>query len=141
MPTLNQAPKPVSKGCSQQITNLARLTRTRILVRRFYQTDCRTLLRAVARIEVEGIEKFSSQSPALIVTNHLGDADIQLGLGELPIRPEVFAKTELRDIAFLGWLMNAYGAIWLHQGKPDHRTLSLALRALSKGCFRAIAPE
>ena len=141
MPTLNQVPKPVSKDYSPRITNLPRLTRTRLLVRRFYQAASHLLLRIVTRVQVQGIDRFPTQGPALIVTNHLGDADIPLGLGSLPIAPEVLAKTELRDIPILGWLMNAYGVIWLHRGRPDRRALNLALRALAEGRFLAIAPE
>lgn len=141
MPTLNQVPKPVSKDYSPWITNLPHLTRTRLLVRRFYQAACRLLLKVVARVQVQGIDRFPAQGPALIVTNHLGDADIPLGLGSMPIAPEVLAKTELRDIPILGWLMNAYGVIWLHRGRPDRRAISMALRALAEGRFLVIAPE
>jgi 1-acyl-sn-glycerol-3-phosphate acyltransferase len=141
MPPLNQVPKPVSKDYSPWISNLPRLNRTRLLVRRFYQAACRLLLKVLAQVQVHGIEKFPTQGPALIVTNHLGDADIPLGLGGLPIAPEVLAKTELRDIPILGWIMNTYGVIWLHRGRPDRRALSLALRALAEGRFLVIAPE
>jgi 1-acyl-sn-glycerol-3-phosphate acyltransferase len=141
MPTLNQVPKPVSKDYSPWISNLPRLTHTRLLVRRFYRATCRLLLRVVARVQVQGMDRFPTQGPGLIVTNHLGDADIPFGLGGLPIAPEVLAKTELRDIPFLGWLMNAYGVIWLHRGRPDRRALSMALRALAEGRFLVIAPE
>jgi 1-acyl-sn-glycerol-3-phosphate acyltransferase len=141
MPILNQVPKPVSKDYSPWITNLPRLTRARLLVRRFYLAACRLLLRVVARVQVHGIERFPAQGPALIVTNHLGDADIPLGLGSLPIAPEVLAKTELRSIPILGPLMSAYGVIWIHRGRPDRRALSQALRALAEGRFLVIAPE
>jgi 1-acyl-sn-glycerol-3-phosphate acyltransferase len=141
MPTSNQVPKPVSKDYRPWLTNLPRLTRTRRLVRRFYQAVCRLVLRVVAQVQVQGIEGFPAQGPALIVTNHLGDADIPLGLGGLSIAPEVLAKTELRDIPFLGWLMNAYGVIWLHRGRPDRKALRLALRALAEGRFLVISPE
>jgi 1-acyl-sn-glycerol-3-phosphate acyltransferase len=141
MPIWSQEPKPVSKDFRPWITRLPRLTRMRLLVRRFYQVACRLLLKPVVRVQVQGIERFPTQGPALIVTNHLGDADIPLGLAYGPVAPEVLAKTELRELPILGWLMSAYGVIWLHRGRPDRRALREALRALSEGRFLVIAPE
>jgi 1-acyl-sn-glycerol-3-phosphate acyltransferase len=141
MPIWKQEPKPVSKDYRPWITYLPRLTRARLLVRRFYQVACLLLLKVVARVQVQGIERFPKQGPALIVTNHLGDADIPLGLAYVPVAPEVLAKTELRELPILGCLMNAYGVIWLHRGRPDRKALREALHALAEGRFLVIAPE
>jgi 1-acyl-sn-glycerol-3-phosphate acyltransferase len=141
MPTSNQAPKAVSKDYHPRITSLPRLNQARRLVRRFYRLACRLVLKLTARVQVHGMEHFPVQGPALIVTNHLGDADIPLGLAYLPVTPEVLAKTELREFPFLGWLMDAYGVIWLHRGRPDRKALREALHALAEGRFLAIAPE
>jgi 1-acyl-sn-glycerol-3-phosphate acyltransferase len=137
----NQTPKPVSKDYRPWVTNLPRLTPARRLIRRLYRAASRLLLKVMASVQVHGIERFPPQGPALIVTNHLGDADIPLGLAYLPVSPEVLSKTELRDIPFLGWLMEAYGVIWLHRGRPDRKALREALRALAEGRFLVIAPE
>jgi 1-acyl-sn-glycerol-3-phosphate acyltransferase len=141
MPTSNQPSKPVSKDYSPWITSLPRLTRARRLVRLFYRTVCRLFLKIVASVQVQGLDAFPARGPALIVTNHLGDADIPLGLAHLPVTPEVLAKTELRQLPILGWLMDAYGVIWLHRGQPDRKALREALHALAEGRFLVIAPE
>jgi 1-acyl-sn-glycerol-3-phosphate acyltransferase len=141
MPTSNQPPKPVSKDYNPWTTSLPRLTRARLLVRRFYRAACRLVLKIVANVQVQGLDAFPAQGPALIVTNHLGDADIPLGLAHLPLAPEVLAKTELRQFPFLGWLMDVYGVIWLHRGQPDRKALREALHALAEGRFLVIAPE
>jgi 1-acyl-sn-glycerol-3-phosphate acyltransferase len=141
MPTSNQVPKPVSKNYHPRITSLPRLNRTRRLVRRFCHTACLLVLKLAARVQVYGVEHFPLHGPALIVTNHLGDADIPLGLAYLPVAPEVLAKTELRWFPFLGWFMDAYGVIWLHRGRPDRKALREALHALAEGRFLAISPE
>jgi 1-acyl-sn-glycerol-3-phosphate acyltransferase len=141
MPTSNLAPKPVSKDFDPQITGLPRMNRARRWMRCFYQIACRLVLKVSARVQVHGIEHFPLRGPALIVTNHLGDADIPLGLAYLPVAPEVLAKTELRKFPFLGWLMDAYGVIWLHRGHPDRKALREALHALDEGRFLVIAPE
>lgn len=141
MPTSNQTPKPVSKDYRPWIIHLPRRTWVRRLVRCFYQIVCRLALKLLARVQVQGIENFPTRGPALIVTNHLGDADIPLGLACLPVQPEVLAKTELHHFPLLGWAMQAYGAIWLHRGRPDRKALRIALLALTEGRFLAIAPE
>lgn len=141
MPNLNQTPKPVSKNYRPWIINLPRLTWVRRKVRCFYQVVCRLALKLLARVRVQGVENFPTHGPVLIVTNHLGDADIPLGLAYLPVQPEVLAKTELLQFPLLGWIMQAYGAIWLHRGRPDRKALRVALLALTEGRFLAIAPE
>jgi 1-acyl-sn-glycerol-3-phosphate acyltransferase len=41
----------------------------------------------------------------------------------------------------LGALLEAFGVIWVHRGRPDRRALSAALEGLRQGRFVALAPE
>jgi 1-acyl-sn-glycerol-3-phosphate acyltransferase len=54
---------------------------------------------------------------------------------------ETFVKSELRDYPILGQLLEAYGVIWIHRGRPDRRALRAALQALKEGRMLGIAPE
>jgi 1-acyl-sn-glycerol-3-phosphate acyltransferase len=95
----------------------------------------------LTRTEVRGLENFPTQGPALIVTNHLGDADVVVGLAHLPVTPDALAKAELYDVPLLGKMMDAYGVIWVHRGQPDRRALRAALQGLAEGRMVGLAPE
>jgi len=92
-------------------------------------------------MRVTGLEKFPRHGPALVVTNHLGDADIPVLLATLPGTPEALGKIELYDDLRVGWIMDWYGVIWLHRGKPDKRALRAALDGLQEGRIVCLAPE
>jgi 1-acyl-sn-glycerol-3-phosphate acyltransferase len=109
------------------------------------------LLRALAqlvlfltcRVKITGLENFPRQGPALLVFNHLGDADVVVGLAYMPSNQiQTLAKIDLFiEYPLLGRIMETYGVIWIHRGTPDRRALRAALVALQKGQFVAIAPE
>jgi 1-acyl-sn-glycerol-3-phosphate acyltransferase len=76
-----------------------------------------------------------------LVSNHLGDADLVVGLALSPVEVDVLAKAELYDYPILGKLMDLYGVIWVHRGQPDRRALRAALDGLRQGRVVGIAPE
>ena len=45
------------------------------------------------------------------------------------------------EAPILGRLMDRYGVIWLHRGRPDKRALRAALDGLAQGRVLVIAPE
>jgi 1-acyl-sn-glycerol-3-phosphate acyltransferase len=59
----------------------------------------------------------------------------------LPPSIDSLSKSELRDFPVLGWIMEAYGVIWVHRGLPDRRALQMAIQGLREGRILAIAPE
>ncbi|OGO41049.1 MAG: hypothetical protein A2W36_02820 [Chloroflexi bacterium RBG_16_58_14] len=87
------------------------------------------------------MENMPRDGAAIVVFNHLGDADPLIGTTILQRQMEFFAKAELYNYPILGKLMDAYGVIWVHRGMPDRRALRAALDALSDGRLVAIAPE
>ncbi len=76
-----------------------------------------------------------------MVANHLGDADVVLGLAFSPRPLELIAKAELYDFPVLGWILDQYGVIWIHRGQPDRRALRAAIQALEEKRLVCIAPE
>ena len=141
MPTPTSTQKPISEHWRPEITRLPELTAQRLRARNRWRQAARFLVRSLTKTEVSGLENFPAQGPALIVVNHLGDADVAVGLAHFPVLPEVLAKAELYDFPLLGKWMDAYGVIWVHRGQPDRRTLRAALQALDEGRIVALAPE
>lgn len=134
-------PKPRSERYRRELTRLPELHRRRKLVRKLFMWVIKLVVRLLLRVEVQGQQYFHQSGPLLIVANHLGDADVLLGLAYAPQPPEIVAKVELSDLPVIGWLMDCYGVIWLHRGLPDRRALRAILEALSQGRQVAIAPE
>jgi 1-acyl-sn-glycerol-3-phosphate acyltransferase len=120
---------------------LPRLSWTRRLFRRFIKVVCRLLVFTCTRCQVRGLENYPTEGAALVVINHLADADSVITLAVLPDFPEVIGKIELRAIAPLRWVTDGLGIIWVHRGQPDRRALSAALEALSQQRRVIIAPE
>ena len=90
---------------------------------------------------IEGLENFPSKGPALVVINHLGDADGALLVGSVPTSLDALGKIELYDHPVIGKPMDWYGIIWLHRGQPDRRAIRAALDGLAEGRIIVVAPE
>jgi 1-acyl-sn-glycerol-3-phosphate acyltransferase len=134
-------PKPVSDQTPQDITRLPELTVWRRIFRRFGLMVLGLVVRLCVRCRIYGKENLPRQGAALLVSNHLGDADLVVGLAFTPQPVEVISKAEMYGYPVIGKLMDAYGAIWVHRGQPDRRALRAALQGLSQGRMVAIAPE
>lgn len=135
-------PKPVSEVWRPELTRLPDYSWRRKLVRRALQWMERLLVAMRLKLTVRGLENFPARGPALIVLNHLGDADIVVILSQLRTQEiDPLAASNLYDIPALRFVAEAYGVIWLHRGRPDRRALSCALESLQRGRFVTIAPE
>jgi 1-acyl-sn-glycerol-3-phosphate acyltransferase len=136
-------PKPVSKLWRPDMVALPQLTLGRRAFRVFMRGLSKLLTFLLLRATVTGVENFPRRGPALIVFNHLGDADAILMLAALPfpVAAEGIGKIELSDHWLVGPVFRAYGIIWIHQGRPDRRALRAALDALSDERMVTIAPE
>lgn len=113
----------------------------RLTFRRFARLLARLLIGLLTRTTFAGFEHLPRRSPALLAVNHLGDADAVVMLAALPVGPEVLAKIEMLDFPVIGKLMDWYGMIWLHRGRPDRRALRSALEAFAQGRSVIVAPE
>jgi 1-acyl-sn-glycerol-3-phosphate acyltransferase len=95
----------------------------------------------LTKVEVNGLENLSRRGPALVVANHLGDADVLVGLAYVSSGFDAVAKVELYDFPVLGFLMESFGVIWIHRGQPDRQALRCVLEGLEEGRVIYIAPE
>ena len=134
-------PKPVSEVWRPDLVRLPQMTRTRRAFRSFAHGLLKLVAKICLKVTVEGMENFPAQGPALVVINHLGDADVPALLSTLPIQPDALGKIELYDFPILGKLMDWYGVIWLHRGRADKKALRAALDGFAEGRIIIIAPE
>lgn len=136
-------PKPVSDIWRPDLIALPKLTLARRAFRVFLRGLTKLLTFLLLRAEVSGLENFPRYGPALIVFNHLGDADAVLMMGTLPFKSpaEGIGKIELNEHWLVGPVFRAYGIIWVHRGQPDRRAIRAALDGLAEGRMVSLAPE
>lgn len=100
------------------------------------------VIRAVARVDGQGVEKIPLDSPFVAVVNHLSSYDPMLVLAMMPVRQAtMFAAIEHRKDFIAGWALDKLGAIWIHRSEPSREALRIALNELSLGTSFGIAPE
>lgn len=133
--------KPTSEVYRPELIYLPELTSWRRIFRWILKGFTWLLMRLLLQVTVIGRQYFPKNGPVLIVTNHLGDADGIVGLAFCKAPFDLLGKVELYDTPIFGKLLNWYGTIWVHRGKPDRRALRVALNGLAAGRMIAIAPE
>jgi len=134
-------PKPRSEVVNPSITRLSQLSTCRKLLRRVVHWISRLMVFLFTRCQITGLENLPAEGPALIVTNHLGDADLIVGFAFTPTIVEPFAKIELVEIPIVGSFLDAYGVIWVHRGQPDRKALRTVREAMQGKRIVGIAPE
>jgi len=135
-------PKPVAEILRPELTRLPEYTFWRRLARRVLRFLAWLVVATRLKLTVSGLENFPARGPALIVLNHLGDADIVVILSQLStLEVDPLGASNLYDLKWIGPIAELYGVIWLHRGRPDRRALTCALESLQRGRFVVIAPE
>ncbi len=134
-------PKPITEVWRPDLVALPRLTVARRLFRQLLRGLFQLVTFLTMRATVTGMENFPKQGPALVVFNHLGDADAVLTGASLPRTIEGMGKIELNDHWLVGPVFNAYGIIWVHRGQPDRKAIRAALDGLAQGRMVMLAPE
>ena len=133
--------KPISEVYRPELTRLPPLSRQRRILRRIIKGLIWLIARLLLKITLTGQAYIPREGPLLIVSNHLGDADVVVGLSLAEGPFDFMGKVELYDIPLVGKLMDWYGTIWVHRGRPDRRALRAALDGLAEGRIVGIAPE
>ena len=134
-------PKPVTDWWRPDLVMLAKLTFARRLFRVFARGLAKAVVFVTMKPTVTGLENFPKHGPALIVINHLGDADAVLLAASIPTTIDGMGKIELNEHWLVGPVFRAYGVIYVHRGRPDRKAIRAALDALTEGRMLALAPE
>jgi 1-acyl-sn-glycerol-3-phosphate acyltransferase len=140
-PSIHPKPKPISEVWKPELVFLPRLTPARRAFRVWFRLMMKLITYFTLRVTSRGLENFPGKGSAVIVFNHLGDADTVLLRAVLPGDSEAIAKIELNDHRLVGPVFRAYGFIWVHRGRPDRKALRAALDALAQGRRVTLAPE
>ncbi len=134
-------PKPISEVWRPELVRLPEMTRARVAFRAFVHGLLNLIAKVCLNVTSDGTENIPGNGPALVVINHVGDADVPALVSVLPFSPDALGKIELYDVPILGKLMDWYGIIWLHRGQADTRALRASLKGFAEGRIIVIAPE
>lgn len=100
-----------------------------------------TLLKIVARVDVQGLENLPAGS-SVVVINHLSSFDTLTGVAVGPIRQATtFAAIEHRSDPIGGWILEQLGVIWVRRGEADREAIKIALDELRCGTVMPMAIE
>ena len=100
-----------------------------------------TLLKIVARVDVQGLENLPT-GPFVVVINHLSSFDTLTGIAVGPVRQATtFAAIEHRSDPIGGWILDQLGVIWVRRGEADRDAIKIALDELKSGTVMAMAIE
>jgi len=100
-----------------------------------------TLLKIVARVDVQGLENLPA-GPFVGVVNHLSSFDTLTGIAVGPIRQATtFAAIEHRSDPIGGWILDQLGVIWVRRGEADRDAIKIALDEIKCGTMMAMAIE
>src|SRR5215204_3859580 len=134
-------PKPVTDWWRPDLVKLAKLTFARRLFRIFFRGLSKLVVFVTMNAVVKGTENFPKRGPALVVINHLGDADAVLLAACIPTTIDAMGKIELNEHWLVGPMFRAYGVIYVHRGRPDRKAIRAALDGLAEGRIITLAPE
>jgi 1-acyl-sn-glycerol-3-phosphate acyltransferase len=134
-------PKPITDWWRPDLVKLPKLTFARRLFRIFARGLTKLVVLVTMNATVKGMENFPKKGPALIVINHLGDADAILLAASIPVAIDGMGKIELDEHWLVGPTFRAYGVIYVHRGRPDRKAIRAALDGLAEGRMIALAPE
>lgn len=102
----------------------------------------RIYFRVSLRLDAPGMDKFPTQGPLIIITNHTGQVEVPVFATLLqPRKITGWAKAEAFDNLFLRWVFWAWEIIPVRRGEADMKALKRALRALEREYIFGIAPE
>jgi 1-acyl-sn-glycerol-3-phosphate acyltransferase len=103
---------------------------------------CRVILRIVARIDQQEMNRIPASGGCLAVSNHLGRLDAILAI-ILSDRNDIILMVaeKYQKYWFWRWMMRQLDALWLDRHNPDFRALREVQKRLKAGGIAAIAPE
>jgi 1-acyl-sn-glycerol-3-phosphate acyltransferase len=101
----------------------------------------RLLLRALVRLNVQGLERVPAEGPLLVAFNHLAHLDGPFIVTFIPREVESLALSDLYEVPVVGQLLRWYGVIPVHRDQFDRTVLRRALAVLEEGRALALAPE
>ena len=92
----------------------------------------RMLLKLLAPVTVEGLERIDASKPRLYAANHLSALDIPLLYAYLPFALRIMAHRLVFRVPLIGWYLRRAGALEI---SPESVAALRAYRSLHRQCY------
>jgi 1-acyl-sn-glycerol-3-phosphate acyltransferase len=113
-----------------------------LMTYRFVRWLINSLMKLLARVDVEDIENLPATGGYIVVANHLGRMDIPLVYYLLERDDVIILVAEkYRKYGIVRWLVKKVNALWLDRFSSDFKALRNTLERLNAGGVLVIAPE
>jgi 1-acyl-sn-glycerol-3-phosphate acyltransferase len=110
--------------------------------RRFFRFLLRTVGSLLFKVDrVNGLEYIPQEGPVVLMMNHIAFVDPIVVLHVMPRLIVPLGKIEAFRYPVIGLIPRLWGAIPVHRGEVDRRTLRSALEVLEAGEILLLAPE
>jgi 1-acyl-sn-glycerol-3-phosphate acyltransferase len=107
----------------------------------FATTATGLVARAIARVEIVGIENFPIDGPVIVAPNHRHIADPPVLAAFLPRKIHYMVKQEAWEARFFGPICRGFEAFPVARGTADLSAYRASLRFLAQGRVIGIFPE
>jgi 1-acyl-sn-glycerol-3-phosphate acyltransferase len=111
-------------------------------MRNFLRWLIRFIFSLIARVEVRGYEHLPKEGNCVVATNHLGFADVPIGLFALN-RWDMFILIgeKWEKVGLFRWASQYFNLIFIDRFNPDINTLRKVISLMEKNNILVIAPE
>jgi 1-acyl-sn-glycerol-3-phosphate acyltransferase len=99
------------------------------------------MLRIVLRMRIYGLKNVPRTGGALLVSNHVHNADPVLIVSGCSRPVHFMAKAEVWDVPGARWVADQTGAFPVHRGTPDRTALRRADEVIKEGLLVGVFPE
>jgi 1-acyl-sn-glycerol-3-phosphate acyltransferase len=115
--------------------------RLRRVIFRILRPIFRLFFRLTMRLRIEGLDNVPPSGPAVMVSNHLHNADPVVLEASFPRPVRFMAKKEVFRVPIAGWIARMTDAFPVDRGKPDRAALRAAQDRLDDGAIVGLFPE
>jgi 1-acyl-sn-glycerol-3-phosphate acyltransferase len=111
-------------------------------MRNFLRWLIRFIFGLIAHVEVNGYENLPKEGNCVVATNHLGFADVPIGLFALN-RWDIFVMIgeKWEKVGLFRWASQYFNLIFIDRFNPDIKTLRKVISLMEKNNILVIAPE
>ncbi|HEY8446818.1 MAG TPA: lysophospholipid acyltransferase family protein [Thermomicrobiales bacterium] len=130
----------MTNGAAPAPSDVERLT-LRGRPRRILRAILLTILRPLLRLQIENLDRVPAEGPAIVVANHLHNADPILMVIVMPRSIHYMAKKEVFQVPLIRTIIRWVGTFPVDRGKPDRAAIRRAEAALAAGVLVGMFPE
>jgi 1-acyl-sn-glycerol-3-phosphate acyltransferase len=111
-------------------------------MRNFLRWLIRFIFSLIAHVEVNGYDHLPKEGNCVVATNHLGFADVPIGLYALN-RWDMFVMIgeKWEKVGLFRWASQYFNLIFIDRSNPDIKTLRKVISLMEKNNILVIAPE